>query len=217
MGTIITPTEERIVEWWTFLARLTSIVHQWTSIGKFWAQTQAILTFVFPDEMKDWDKFCPSAKVFVSVSTGQNAQFFTLLRKLWIDTTKPFDLEDAIGKECQVTCTVNDGYFNANHKDVANLVKWVVVPKYKTDTQFFWFTADYEWDVKRDEKWEPILDEKTGKEQPVKISCSNVTMTWFDCLNEKQIDKVVQSREYNWLQKNWVNKPTESETDSMPF
>lgn len=216
MGTTITPTEERIIEWWTFPARLTSIVHQWTTIGKFWAQTQAVLTFIFPGEMKEWDKFCPSAKVFVSVSYWQNAQFFTLLRKLGIDTTKPFDLEDAIGKECQVTCSVKDGYLNANHKDVANLVKWLVVPAYKAETQFFWFTADYEWDVRRDENWEPKLNDK-WEEEDVKVSCSNVTMTGYDCLTEKQIDKIVQSWEYNWLQKNWVNKPTETEADQLPF
>lgn len=212
MGTTITPTEERLLEWGTFPARLVSIVHQWTKVGQFWPQTQAIFKFIFPWEMQPWDKYVPSANVYVSVSYWQNAQFLTLLRKLWIDTTKPFDLEDVIGKECQVTCTVKDGYLNAKHKDVAPLVKWLVVPPYEFQTQFFWFTSDYFWEVKTDEKWNHVLDDD-WEEQNVKIGCNNVTMTWFDSLNEKQIDKVVQSWEYNWLQK---NKKAEDDW-SLPF
>jgi hypothetical protein len=66
-----------------------------------------------------------------------------------------------------------------------------------------------------DEHGMPKLDDN-GDFINKKSSCSNVEMTGFDLLSERQLDKIVQSREYNqWMKEN--KDKTTTEEDPLPF
>lgn len=238
MGTTITPTEGKefeVLEAGTYPARLYSIVHQGTTVGRFWPQTQAILKFEIPSEKSVFSEEKGeqpySVNVYVTVSYSQDAQFMTVLRKLWVDTTQPFDLETVLWKTCQVTVTHKevDGktYLNTTHKDIAPLAKWQTVEPAINKTQFFWINADYTRWPKLKADGTPSLN-KEGKPEQEKKSCSNVEMIWYADLQEKMQDKIRGTWEYLYLVENknetpnqlaW-NKPTETEADSsddLPF
>jgi len=231
MGTTITPTEGgkefEVLEAGTYPARLYSIVHQWTTVGRFWPQTQAILKFEIPSEKtvfseEKWEQPY-SVNVYVTVSYWQDAQFMTVLRKLWIDTTKPFDLETVLWKTCQVTITHKEvegkTYLNATHKYIAPLAKWQVVEPACNKTQFFWINADYTRGDKLKADGTPVLNDQR-KPQQEKKSCSNVELIWYDKLPEFMQDKIRNTWEYLSLveSKNWVDKPTETtSSDDLPF
>lgn len=206
----IAPVESLKVELpkeWVYLARLYSIVHQWTHITQFWTQTQAILRFELPATkavFKEWEDPKPfSVSVYVSVSKSPSSALFTVLNKLWVDTTKEFDTKDALGWTCQIEITHkewknNKVYLNANWKGIAKLMDGIKVPEQINPSRHFWIDADYEWED---------YEDSDGEIKSRKKSCSNVVMEWYDWLSEWEKEKIVESREYN----EWVKNKREEE------
>lgn len=176
-------------------ARLVSIIHQWTTVSKYWPQTQCIMRFELPTEldvfMEGWEEMPHCVNVYVSVSYSKTWAFFGVLEKLWIDTSDDFELEDALGKTCQVSVAHKESngktYLNAKHKDIAPLMKGIEVADQYNESRFFWISAEYEM-----EEWE----DEDGKKTYKKKSCKNVSMEGWDDLRDYEKEKISQSWEY---------------------
>lgn len=179
-------------------ARLFSIVHQGTTVWKFGPSTQAIFRFELPTEkavfVEGWEELPHCVNVYVSVSYSKRWAFLQVLDKLWVDTSKPFELEKVLGSTCQISVMHKQSgdktYLNAKWKDIAKLMKGTKVDKQVNDSRLFWFTADYDMEEGVDDKGEKTFT-KTG--------CSNVTMEGYDNLNQWEQEKVESSWEYQSL------------------
>ena len=175
-------------------ARLISIVHQWTIVGRYWPQTQCIMRFELPTEtavfVEWWEELPHAVNVYVSVSYSKKGAFLTVLDKLGVNTSWEFNLEDVLGKTCQISITHKKSwdktYLNAKWKDIAKLMKGTKVPEQKNDSKIFWFTADYTSEEK----------EVDGEMKYVKTGCSNVTMEGYDTLTDREKEKINSSWEY---------------------
>lgn len=194
-------------------ARLISIVHLWTTTGRFWPQTQCIMRFELPTEtaifVEWWDELPHTVNVYVSVTNSPKWAFVQVLNKLWVDTNWAFEIEDALWKTCQISVFHKESnwkvYLNAKRKDIAKLMKWTKVPKQFNESKFFWFSADYDIKEWKNDKWEKTF---------TKTACKDVVMTWWDWLNDYEQEKVAQSREYKWLKDQALEELKETMDDN---
>lgn len=222
----VTPNEKREIELpkpWTYIARLYSIFHEGTHIGMFWPQTQAQFRFELCTQKADFGKWEQpfAVTVYANPSFSSRSQLTKFAEKMGIDTSKPYDIEDLLGKPCQITVTHREAkngntYLNAkNLEATAPLGEWQTAPDLHNDKQFFWITADYTYEEKLDENWNPVLD-KNGDPEQQKSWTKNVAFHWLTDnpiaeLMDWQSDRVRQSREYQVFQRQQNPEKAEAE------
>ena len=218
----ITPTswdskklEPKLPKAWPYSARLYQIIHEWTTNGKFWYQTQCSLRFELPTELwvfYEWQDAMPHAVTipFVSVNFSEDSVLTKILSKLWIDTSWPFELEDAIWRTCQISVSHYKSwnwktYLNAKHSDIAHLMEWIEVPEQMNESRFFWIEAFYEteWADKLNEEWKPVprrdkndnvITNKDGDQvnesYKKNVTATNVSFVNEDILREWELAKL---------------------------
>ena len=243
----ITPTgwdskklEPKLPEAKAYPARLYQIIHEWTTNGKFWYQTQCSLRFELPTQMwvfYEWQEEQPHAVTihFISVNFSEDSVLTKILSKLWIDTSWKFELEDAIGKTCQLSVShykssKGKTYLNAKHSDIAVLMDGIEVPEQMNDSRFFWIEAIYEteWADKLDDEWKPIprrdsndkiiMDKEwnqVNESYKKNVTATNVSFVNEDILRDREKEKLyktVERQAHIW----WDIEKAEEDWN-MPF
>ena len=208
----VTPNEERNIELpkaWTYIARLYQIFHEGTHVGMFWPQTQAQFRFELCTQKADFGKWEQpfGVTVYANPSFSSASQLTRFMTNLWIDTSKEYEIEDSIGKPCQITVTqytAKNGnvYLRAkNLNSIAPLGEWQEAPELQNAPEFFWITADYTYKDSVNDDWTPKLDNK-GKQETEKATAESVEFHWtpIEELQDRQSQKVMSSWEYIALQ-----------------
>ena len=209
----VTPTQKRNIELpkpWTYIARLYSIFHQGTHVGMFWPQTQVQLRFELCTQKADFGKWEQpfAVTVYANPSFSSASQFTRFMSNVWIDTSKEYEIEEAIGKPCQITVTHHEAknwrvYLKAkNLNSVAPLGEGQTAPELQNDPEFFWIEADYTYEDVFNDDWTPKLD-KNGNQESQKEWTTNVVFHWtpIEELQDRQTELVKSSWEYIALQK----------------
>lgn len=213
----------------TYVWRVYSVVHQWTTHGRFWPQNQMIFRVELPTELtvfKPENGEQPFAvNVYVRVNDAVWAQTYNLLKALWAITAEEDKkylkekeekkdqtyllvnhIEKAAWWVCNITVSHNEGkngmmYLNAKATDMKPAVKWSTVPDQINESQFFFMDATYY------QNWMPKAD-KPEEDELRLFYCENVTVHWdIGKLLEFQADKVAESWEWNSHKKDTAFPP----------